>query len=389
MIKLSEPYVDKNDLKFIKKIFLSKKFTDGYYQNKTEKLIKSLIKAKFVALTQSCTDALEAACLLINFKENDEVLIPSYTFTSTANPFVMRGAKLVFVDIQRNNLCMDLNDLEKKISKKTKAICVVHYGGQSCDMKRLIQIKKKYNLFIIEDAAHAFLGKYNNKYLGTFGDVGVFSFHETKNFMGGQCGAIVVNNPKYLNKIDIILDKGTDRKKITNYKNYFLVKKKNSFYSWKGVGSEYRATEISSALLLTQLNKRFIIQLKRKLLWHDYYNFLKKINKKLFTLVEQNKKIISSYHLFVLIFKKENIASLFMNYLQKKKIAATFHYVPLHSSSFGRSLNKNNLKLPITEEVYKKVIRIPLHPNIKVFQKKKIKKVILEFFSKNHFKQQQ
>ena len=324
MIKLSEPYVDKNDLKFIKKIFLSKKFTDGYYQNKTEKLIKSLIKAKFVALTQSCTDALEAACLLINFKENDEVLMPSYTFTSTANPFVMRGAKPVFVDIQRNNLCMDLNDLEKKISKKTKAICVVHYGGQSCDMDRLIQIKKKYDLFLIEDAAHAFLGKYNNKYLGTFGDVGVFSFHETKNFVGGQCGAIVVNNVKYLNKIDIILDKGTDRKKIANYKNHFLVKKKNSFYSWKGVGSEFRATEISSALLLTQLNKRFVIQHKRKLLWHDYYNFLKGINKKLFTLVVQNKKIISSYHLFVLIFKKENIASLFMHYLQKKKLLLLF-----------------------------------------------------------------
>jgi dTDP-4-amino-4,6-dideoxygalactose transaminase len=120
MIKLSEPYVHKNDLKFIKKIFLSKKFTDGYYQNKTEKLIKSLIKAKFVALTQSCTDALEAACLLINFKVNDEVLIPSYTFTSTANPFVMRGAKPVFVDIQRNNLCMDLNDLEKKYPRRQK-----------------------------------------------------------------------------------------------------------------------------------------------------------------------------------------------------------------------------------------------------------------------------
>ena len=149
---------------------------------------------------------------MLDLKKNDEVLVPSYTFTSTANAIIMRNAKPIFVEIEKNNLCIDLNDLEKKITKKTKAIYVVHYGGNCCDLNRLLKIKRKYNLYLVEDAAHAFLAKYKNKFLGTFGDISTFSFHETKNLNGGQCGALVINNKKFLNKIDIILDKGTDRK---------------------------------------------------------------------------------------------------------------------------------------------------------------------------------
>lgn len=265
MINLSEPNISKNEIFLVNKVLHSKNLVDHFFQNAAEELIQKIIKTKYVALTQSCSSALEVASILINLKKNDEVLMPSYTFSSTANAVIMRGAKIVFVDIL-SNLNIDLDDLERKITKKTKAIYVVHYGGICCDMEKLIYIKNKYKLILVEDAAHAFLSKYKNKYLGMFGDMASYSFHATKNFTGGQAGALIINNKKFIKDADIILDKGTDRKRLINFKEKFLQTQKlvnKKVYTWKNIGSEYRATEISSALVFAQISRRKILQKKK------------------------------------------------------------------------------------------------------------------------------
>tara|TARA_Y100000996_G_scaffold414962_1_gene407564 strand:+ start:1790 stop:2944 length:1155 start_codon:yes stop_codon:yes gene_type:complete len=368
MIELSQPNLSKIEKKLILKVLNSKKLVDGIFQDMVEKKIKNIIKSNYVAVTQSCSSALEIAAILLKLKPKDEVLVPSFTFTSTANAFVMRGAKPVFVDVDEHNLNINLEDLEKKINKRTKAIFVVHYGGFCANIEKLIKIKKKYNLPLVEDAAHAFMTKYKNKYLGTFGDISAFSFHTTKNLVGAQCGALVINNKKFIKEADIILDKGTDRKRLINYKN-----KKNTtsfsnknYYSWKNIGSEYRATELSSALLYGQLLRIKYLQTKREKLWNFYYKELTKINSKKFRIYHvSDKKIRQCYHLFMLIFKENKDAYGFRNHLIKNSIYASFHYIPLHLSSFSNQIIKKT-KLPITEKIYKKIVRIPLHPSIQI-----------------------
>ena len=371
MINLSEPNISKKEINLVNEVLHSKHLVDNYFQNAAEKLIKKIIKTKYIALTQSCSSALEVASILINFKKNDEVLMPSYTFSSTANAVAMRGAKPVFVDILPN-LNIDLDDLEKKITKKTKAIFVVHYGGICCDMERLMNIKKKNKLILVEDAAHAFLSKYKNKYLGRFGDMATYSFHATKNFTGGQGGALIINNRKFLKNADIILDKGTDRKRIINFMTKFhptqkLVNKK--VYTWKNIGSEYRASEISSALVFAQISRRNVLQKKRSIIFNRYLKNLSNLQNIFFKILKPEKYVTSSFHNFVLITKTSKVANDLIYYLYKeKKIFSSFHYIPLHTSFYSRKNLKNKQKLPITESFFNRVVRLPLHSNLSIKQ---------------------
>jgi len=379
MISISRPYIDNLEIRYLKQVLNKKIFTDGFFQRSCENLISRIIKKK-VFLTQSCSDALEISAILLDLKKGDEVLVPSYTFTSTANAIVHRSAKPIFVDVNKETLCMDIDDLEKKITKRTKAIYLVHYGGNSCDIEKLLKIKKKYNIYLVEDAAHAFLSKYKKKHLGTIGDIGTFSFHETKNFNGAQCGAIVVNNKKFLKKVDIILDKGTDRKNVVDFRKGFLAKSKK-FYSWKNLGSEYRASELSSAILFAQLKKIKKLQKVRKKIYFKYKFFFDKIDRSKCYQLKINKSIEISYHLFCVIFSSENEANKFKNFMIKNKIAATFHYVPLHSSTFGRKISRYR-KLPVTEDIYLKVVRLPLHSNLDNKLSNKILKILNLYFKK-------
>ena len=212
MIHLTKPSINNYAIQNVLKVLKSKKFADGEFQSKAEALISKKIKSKFVALTQSCTDALEMASIIINLQKGDEVIMPSFTFTSTANAVVMRGAKPRFVDVCPDTLCIDPLKIEKQINKKTKAIYVVDYGGLCCDMDKILKLKRKYSLYIVEDAAHSFLTKYKNRYTGTIGDIGTFSFHETKNIVGGQGGAISINNKAFIRRANYLLDKGTNRR---------------------------------------------------------------------------------------------------------------------------------------------------------------------------------
>ena len=380
MIPISKPFFNSDEKKYINKVINSKILVDGPFQSKVEKIIERKINSKSISLTQSCTHALEISALLLNIKKNDEVIMPSYGYVSLCNAIVLRGGKPVFAEINPDNLNIDPKDIEAKITRKTKAIYIIHYGGNACYMDEIIKIKKKYNLFLVEDAAHAFLGKYKNRYLGTIGDIGVFSFHETKNITGGQAGCISINNKKFLKRKDFILDKGTDRRYFIKnfYKKIINPFQNKKFYSWVDIGSEYRASEISSALIYAQLKKITYIQNGRKILYKNYLKLFKKINSNLVRIIPDNKKNKSAYHLFVIIFKNQLIAKKFKIYLHKNNIAATFHYVPLHKSKMGKLFK--NKKLIITENIYKKIVRIPFFYGLKIYEIKKINKIINNFF---------
>ena len=382
MIPITKPYIESKDIKYLKDVINSKIFTDGKYQKKTEYFIKKKIKSKFIALTQSCTAALEISAILLNLKKGDEVILPSYGFVSIANAIVLRGAKPIFADVDPDTLNLSAYDIEKKITKKTVAIYLIHYAGHSCNLEKILKIKKKYNIFLIEDAAHAFFAKYKNKYLGTIGDIGVFSFHETKNFISGQGGCISINNKKLIKRANYILDKGTDRREfIKDYKKKIINSSNlKNFYSWVDLGSEYRASELSSALLYSQLIKNKIIKNKIMFIWKKYEKLFKKLKKKI-TYIKPLKNTYSSYHLMVIIFKDLEICNEFKKFMKSKKIAATFHYVPLHTSKMGKIYSKS--KLPNTESLFQKVVRLPLFPNMSIPEFNKIEKTIKEFFKKD------
>lgn len=381
MIPITRPYIENPDIKYLQDVINSKIFTDGKYQKKTEHFIKKKIQSKFIALTQSCTAALEISAILLNLKKGDEVILPSYGFVSISNAIVLRGAKPVFVDVDPNTLNVSIDDIEKKITKKTVAIYIIHYAGHACNLKKILEIKRKHNIFLIEDAAHAFLAKYKNKYLGTIGDIGVFSFHETKNFISGQGGCISINNNKFIKRANYILDKGTDRREfIKDYKKKIINSSNlRNFYSWVDLGSEYRASELSSALLYSQLRKNKLIQHKRMILWKKYERLFNKLQKNV-TYVKPLKDTVSSYHLAVIIFKDLKICNKFKKFMKRKKIAATFHYVPLHTSKMGKIYFTR--KLPNTEKLFQKIVRLPLFPDMTITEFFKIEKALKEFFKK-------
>ena len=368
IIDFNKPFVTVEDKKYVDRVFKNNKYADGYFQKQCENYIKKKIKSKFVALTQNCTSALEIAMILINLKKDDEVIMPSYTFTSTANAVLLRGAKPVFADVNLDDANLDFKSVKKKINKKTKAIIVVHYGGNSCNMDKFLEIKRKHNIFLIEDCAHSFGGKFKKKYLGTIGDFGTFSFHETKNLVGGQCGALSINNLKFKRRAKIILDKGTDRSLISNKKKY---------YSWKDIGSEYRSAELPAALVFSQLKKLDRIQNLRKKIWNFYFQRLKKVNSKNFKILTFDKKNRSAYHIFALIFKSLKIRDKFILYMKKKKIFCYFHYFPLHKSSFGKKFKRTGMVN--TDKIYNGLVRLPFYPTIRDSDIKKIISKIVEF----------
>ena len=363
-IVFNKPFTSYSDKRYINDVFKKNKFADGFFQKKCENFIKKKINSKFIALTQNCTSALEISMILINLKKDDEVIMPSYTFTSTANAVLLRGAKPVFADVNLHDINLNYDSVKKKINKRTKAIIVVHYAGNSCDMQKFLELKKKYNLVLIEDCAHSFMGKFKNRYLGTIGDFGTFSFHETKNLVGGQCGAMSINNQNYVKRAKIILDKGTDRALINNKKKY---------YSWKDIGSEFRSAELPAALLYSQLSKFDKIDRKRHVISNYYRNKILLIGNKNFSIIKSDPKNKSANHIFALIFKSLKLRDKFINFMKLKKIFCYFHYFPLHLSSFGKKFDKS--KMENTNKINNGLVRLPLYPGLK---KKEILRIISE-----------
>ncbi len=303
-------------------------------------------------LTHSCTSALEMAALLADIQPGDEVILPSFTFVSTANAFALRGAKPVFVDIRPDTLNIDECKIIKKINNKTKAIIPVHYGGVGCEMDTILKIAKRYNLIVIEDAAHGVCASYKGKELGTLGDFGVLSFHETKNIISGEGGAILINNPKYIERAEIIWQKGTDRSR--------FLRGQTDKYTWRDLGSSFLPSEITAAFLFAQLKKANQITKKRLSIWKTYHKGFEKAERdKILKRPTTPDNCIHNAHLYYILLNKPNQKEVIKK-LAEANLGTAFHYIPLHSSPFVTTKYRCPDSLSITDSVSKKILRLPI-----------------------------
>lgn len=357
-IPLSKPHIPKQVYENINQVLNSGKLSgDGFFCHSTEDKLKKLLNVKHVLLTSSCTHALEIAMLLLDAKENDEVILPSFTFTSTANAVLVAGLKPVFCEIDPNTMNMDMNDVAKKITNRTKAVIPVHYAGISCDMEKLIELCAPQNIKIVEDAAHGIGAKWKEKYLGTIGHMGTLSFHDTKNVICGEGGAFITNDDILADKAQIIREKGTNRAQ--------FLRGQVDKYTWVAKGSSYILAEPLAAILSAEVDVMNELNEKRGKIHHYYIEQLKHLEEKnILKLPHFSKDCDSNYHLFHIILKNELSRNSLMGYLREKGIGATFHYIPLHSAPAGEKLGYKRNQLPITEEYSTRLLRLPLYPDL-------------------------
>ncbi len=324
---------------------------DGYYTQACCRLLEEKFGIPKVMLTPSCTASLEMAAILCELEEGDEVIMPSYTFVSTASAFVREGAKPVFVDIRPDTLNIDENLIEAAITEKTKAICVVHYAGVSCEMDKIVEIARKHNLVLIEDAAQAVNAFYNGQALGSIGDLGCYSFHETKNFICGEGGALCINNPRFQERAEIIRDKGTNRQK--------FFRGQVDKYTWVDVGSSFVPSELCSAFLYGQLELMDVITDKRSNLHRSYLNlFQPHFKSGQVTAPTLPEHCRSNYHMFYGLLDSSQTRDELLDFLRARGIGAVFHYIPLHQSDVGLALTGRQ-SLPVTEQTAGRLVRFP------------------------------
>ena len=360
LIPFNKPYISGKEHDYIRKaVALGQLAGDGFFTKKCSDWIESTTNCTKALITHSCTAALEISAILANIQPGDEVIMPSYTFVSSANAFVLRGGVPVFVDIKKDTLNIDPELISKAITPKTKAILVVHYAGVSCEMEKIIDIAKENNLLIIEDAAQGVLSKYKNNYLGSIGDIGCYSFHETKNIISGEGGAILINNEQFIERAEIIRQKGTNRTKF----NDGLIDK----YSWLDIGSSYLSGELISAFLLSQLECADFITNKRLELWNKYYFVFSKLAEEgLCQIPSIPKAVDHNGHIFYLILKNKRHRNEFIRKMNTKKINCVFHYIPLHSSPAGQKYGRISGELKNTVMVSDGLVRLPLWINLEV-----------------------
>lgn len=343
-----------NELKYIEQAIHSEQIAgDGLFSIRCQALLEKQLSANKILLTSSGTAALEMAAILADIKPDDEVIMPSYTFVSTANAFVSRGATCVFVDIRPDTQNINEQLIEQAINEKTVAIVPVHYAGISCDMNIIMNLAKKHDLLVIEDAAHGLFANYQNQALGTIGDIGCFSFHETKNYSCGEGGAIVLNNKKFIERAEIIREKGTDRSK--------FFRGEVDKYSWQDIGSSFLMSELQAAFLFANLEQAEPIKNKRCAIWSAYFNGLKPLEESGFIQLpvipdscEQNG------HIFYFKTLSDETRDQLIKYLKQHKIHAVFHYLPLHDTEMGKRHGKFIGNDQYTLETSQHIIRLPL-----------------------------
>lgn len=327
---------------------------DGPYTKKCSEALESYLGMGRVLITHSCTAALEMAAILADIKPGDEVIMPSYTFVSTANAFVLRGATPVFVDIRPDTLNIDESLIENAITPHTKAIVPVHYAGISCDMDIILDIADRHNLLVIEDAAQALGARYKGRKLGTFGAFAAFSFHETKNIISGEGGSLVVNNPLYYDRAEIIREKGTNRSK------YF--RGEVDKYTWVDIGSSYLPSELVSAFLYAQVQNIDSINNMRMEIWNQYKTMLNDLSiSGQIQLPIIPDECMNNAHMFYILARNHNEQKRLLETLKESGVNAVFHYIPLHSSDAGRRFGRCGSEMNVTEEHSRRLVRLPLH----------------------------
>ena len=371
-IPFNRPFMVGKELFYIAKAVLGGHIAgDGQFTKKCQRLLEEKLHAKKVLLTHSCTAALEIAAILCDFKPGDEVIVPSFTFVSTANAFYMRGAKLVFADIHSDDLCVNVGILDKLITAKTRVIVPVHYAGAGCEMETIMSIAQKYDLLVVEDAAQGLNSKYGKKYLGTIGDLGALSFHETKNVISGEGGALIINNETYFERAEIIREKGTNRSKF--YRGEI------DKYTWVDIGSSFLPSDMIAAFLYAQLENIDMITARRKRIFDFYYQML-------LPLVADGKLKIppkkngSNFHMFYILLNNGRVRDELMAFLHRNQIHAIFHYVPLHLSPIGRSMGYRQGDLPVTERISQCLLRLPFYYEITQTEQQRVVNSIIEFF---------
>jgi len=362
------------ELEYVKKAVEENKCIsgDGLFTKKCQSLLENSLEVSKALLTTSCTHALEMSAILLNIKEGDEFILPSFTFVSTANAFILRGAKPVFIDIRDDTLNLDESKLEALITKKTKAIVPVHYGGIGCEMEDICDIADKRNIPVVEDNAHGFFGKYKGKYLGSFGSLSALSFHETKNFSCGEGGALIINDKELIQRAEIIREKGTNRAR--------FFRREVDKYTWRDIGSSYLPSDILAAFLLGQLERRDFIQNRRKQIWNFY-----KAN--LSDWADDNKVKIpfvpfyceQSYHLFYLLLPSIEIRTKLISHLKSKSILSVFHYLPLHLSPMGEKFGYKKGDFPVTKNISNRLLRLPFYNTLRMEELDEVCKTIREF----------
>ncbi len=356
-IPFNKPYF--SEISYVEQCFLKDHISgDGFYTKKVNEFIEKTFNTKKALLTTSCSSALDMAAILINLQPGDEVIMPSYTFVSTANAVVLRGATPIFAEIDEKTLNIDAKDIESKITERTKAIFPVHYAGVSCDMDAIMKIAKKHNLKVVEDAAQGVNARYKDKYLGTIGDIGCYSFHETKNYSCGEGGAILINyDDDLIEKAEIIREKGTNRSK--------FFRGEVDKYSWVSMGSSFLPSDVLAAILYAQFEKLDKINNLRKAVYERYYYQLKPLEQEgIMRLPIIPLECTSNYHIFYILLNSENERNNLMDSLKTRGVNAIFHYVPLHSSQMGTKLGYKEGDLPITEDLSKRLLRLPMYTGL-------------------------
>jgi dTDP-4-amino-4,6-dideoxygalactose transaminase len=345
---------------------------DGYFTHLCQERLMQETSSKKVLLTTSCTAALEMSALLLDIRPGDEVIVPAFTFVSGANAFVLRGARPVFVDIRPDTLNIDEALIERHITPRTKAISIVHYAGVSCEMEQILAISKKYGIPVVEDNAHGLFGAYRGRQLGGFGTFATQSFHDTKNITCGEGGALIINDSRFVERAEILWEKGTNRKKFFSG----LVDK----YSWVDIGSSFLISELLAAFLFAQLEQAEQIQASRHAVWQYYYSALGP-NAFGFRLPLIPPGCEHAAHLFYILLPSRDSRDHLIAFLRSKRIASAFHYLPLHLSPMGRTFGYQDGDCPITEEISGRLLRLPFHHGLTKAQQDRVISAVLAFFA--------
>ncbi len=345
---------------------------DGPFTKKCHTFLEQELGVPKALLTTSCTHALEMAAILLNIQPGDEVIIPDFTFVSTVNAFVLRGAKPVFLDVRPDTLNMDESRLEAAITQHTKAIIPVHYAGVGCEMNTIMDVASRHRIAVVEDNAHGLFGRYQGKYLGTFGSLASQSFHETKNFTSGEGGALLINDPILLERAEIIREKGTNRSR--------FFRGQVDKYTWVDIGSSYLPSDILAAFLYAQFEQHESVQSHRKQIWKLYETSLRswaeKHNVRLPVIPDYCDQ---AYHMFYLLMPDLDLRQKFITYLRERGIYSVFHYLPLHLSDMGHGFGYHAGDFPVTEKISDQLVRLPFHNALTGSDQEMIVDAILEF----------
>ena len=375
MITFNTPPVTGNEQQYVLQAIQSSKISgDGFFGKKCQAWFEESLACPKALLTPSCTAALEMAAILLDIQPGDEVIVPSYTFVSTANAFVLRGAKIIFVDIRPDTMNIDELLIEAAITPNTKAIVPVHYAGVSCEMDVIMDIAKRYSLFVIEDAAQGMMSTYKGKALGTIGHFGAYSFHETKNYTsGGEGGLLLINDERFLQRAEVIREKGTNRSQ--------FLRGQIDKYTWVDLGSSYLPSELQAAFLWGQLEKANEINNNRLETWQAYKNSFTVLEQAgLLNLPSIPKECNHNAHMFYIKLLTLGQRTLFIEHLKTQNITSVFHYIPLHSAPAGRTFGKFSGDDVFTTVESEKLVRLPIFYGMFNSDREKVISAVRAFF---------